>query len=252
MPRKYGCLPDAPDARDFVASVRPGRAARPRPAKIDLEPKFPPVYDQGDANSCVGNAVAAAFEYDNLRQPEVVDFSPSRLFIYYNARAAVHDTAADDGAQIRDGIKGIAKYGACPEPEWPYDVAQVTRRPEARCYTDARKHKAVLYQRVPQTLDAIQTFLATEIPVVFGMAVFESFESTAVERSGVVNMPERGEKQVGAHAVVLAGYDAGAKRFKVRNSWGKAWGQRGYFTLPFAYVVRGALASDFWVARSIT
>lgn len=252
MTRKYGCLPDAHDPRDFVFALRPGRAATPRPAVVDLEKKFPAVYDQGDANSCVGNAVAAVFEYDNLRQPEVADFAPSRLFVYYNARAAAHDTAEDDGAQIRDGIKGVARYGACAEAAWPYDLARVTARPAATCYADARRHKAVLYQRVPQTLAALQTFLAQEIPVVFGMAVFESFESTAVERSGVVNLPETGEAQLGGHAVVLAGYDAKTQRFKVRNSWGKDWGRRGYFTLPFGYVLDRALVSDLWVARAIT
>ena len=33
------------------------------------------------------------------------------------------------------------------------------------------------------------------------------------------------------HAVVIVGYDSEEKTFKVRNSWGKSWGEEGYFRL---------------------
>jgi C1A family cysteine protease len=32
----------------------------------------------------------------------------------------------------------------------------------------------------------------------------------------------------------------------MRNSWGTDWGQAGYFTLPYAYLLASSLASDFW------
>ncbi len=247
MTRKYGWVRDAHDPRDIFYTTR--LSARPLPPIVDLESKFPAVYDQGDANSCVGNAVAAAFEYENLRQPEVKDFAPSRLFIYYNARAAEHDTAEDDGAQIRDGIKGVAKLGTCAETAWPYRLDRVTRRPTASCYADALRHTAVIYRRVTKTIDALRGCLADGFPVVCGIDVFESFESDAVARSGIVAMPEAGEALVGGHAIVLAGYDTREQRFKVRNSWGEAWGQRGYFTLPYAYVAQHA--QDFWAIRAV-
>ena len=33
------------------------------PASVDLRPKMPPVYDQGQLGSCTANALAAAYEY---------------------------------------------------------------------------------------------------------------------------------------------------------------------------------------------
>ncbi|MBV8387409.1 MAG: hypothetical protein JO248_02755 [Acidimicrobiia bacterium] len=30
------------------------------------------------------------------------------------------------------------------------------------------------------------------------------------------------------------------------NSWGKKWGQKGHYTMPFAYVTDPQLAMDFW------
>ena len=46
-----------------------------------------------------------------------------------------------------------------------------------------------------------------------------------------------------------AGYDDNAKRFLVRNSWGPAWGQAGYFWIPYAYLDNRNLSDDFWTIR---
>ena len=50
---------------------------------------------------------------------------------------------------------------------------------------------------------------------------------------------------------MAVGYDDEARRFTVRNSWGTAWGQAGYFTMPYAYVTDDNLADDFWTIRLI-
>jgi len=68
--------------------------------------------------------------------------------------------------------------------------------------------------------------------VVVGFTVYESFEDDSVAKSGVVNMPLPGEKVLGGHAVCVVGYDDKTQRFRLRNSWGPGWGQKGYFTCP--------------------
>jgi len=50
--------------------------------------------------------------------------------------------------------------------------------------------------------------------------------------------------------VCAVGYDDKAKRVLVRNSWGPAWGQKGYFTMPYDYVANRDLSDDFWTIRS--
>jgi C1A family cysteine protease len=37
----------------------------------------------------------------------------------------------------------------------------------------------------------------------------------------------------------------------VRNSWGPAWGQKGYFAMPYSYLTDHRLASDLWTIRSV-
>jgi C1A family cysteine protease len=62
-------------------------------------------------------------------------------------------------------------------------------------------------------------------------------------------MPAAGEKVLGGHAVLAVGYDNTEQRFIVRYSWGAGWGQKGYFTVPFAYLTSTKLSSDFWTIR---
>ena len=66
-------------------------------------------------------------------------FIPSRLFIYYNERVIEGTVNTDSGAMLRDGIKTVAKQGACPEPMWPYLIAKFKTKPSAACYAEGGK-----------------------------------------------------------------------------------------------------------------
>jgi C1A family cysteine protease len=246
---RYGWVPDLPDARDFQFSA-PDSVIANLPPKVNLRSKCPPVYDQGQLGSCTANAIAGAFEFDQ-RQERQPDFMPSRLFIYFNERTMEGTVDIDAGAMIRDGIKSVAKLGVCTEDSWPYDIAAFRDRPGPACYREALRHQAVVYRSVPQHLNLLQACLATGTPIVFGFSVYESFESAQVARTGVLDMPRAKEKQVGGHAVVAVGYDNAAQRFTVRNSWGGKWGQKGYFTMPYAYVTNPQLATDFWAIYAV-
>eukprot|EP00913_Durusdinium_trenchii_P019051 g17905.t1 len=66
--------------------------------------------------SCTANALAAAFHFalhkENVEQHEgFKDFTPSRLFIYYNERYVEGSVDRDAGAMLRDGILGAAGQG---------------------------------------------------------------------------------------------------------------------------------------------
>jgi C1A family cysteine protease len=257
--RGYGWRPQLPDARDKVYTARLKDLP---PAEFDLRPSMPPVYDQGQLGSCTGNAIAAAMEYERDRQG-LSEFVPSRLFIYYNERALEGTVSSDSGASIRDGIKVVNTDGVCPETMWPYDIGMFTVKPPKRCYVTAESDKAVQYLAI-QTLGDLKDAIASKLSVVFGFTVYQSFESPAVAKTGVMPMPLRGEATVGGHAVVAVGYSDPKQQLIVRNSWGPSWGDGGYFYLPYEYVtgskisadnspINGAsLASDFWAIELVS
>jgi C1A family cysteine protease len=258
--RGYGWRRQLPDARDKLYAAR--LAAAP-PAEQDLRPAMPPVYDQGNLGSCTGNAIAAAMEYERDRQG-LGDFVPARLFIYYNERAVEGTASSDSGAVIRDGIKVVNSEGVCPETLWPYDIAMFAVTPPKRCYVAALTDRLVQYEAV-QTLGDLKDAISSNLAVVFGFTVYESFESPEVAHTGVMPIPDTAtERLVGGHAVVAVGYSDPNGYVIVRNSWGPSWGDAGYFYMPYQYMtgtttnsdsapIDGAyLTSDFWALEMVS
>ena len=246
----YGWSPDLPDFRDLTYAA-PEATLSTLPAKVDMRPSCPSVYDQGQLGSCTGNAIAGAFEFELMKQQAAV-FAPSRLFIYYNERVMENTVASDAGAQVRDGMKSVNKLGVCPETSWPYVITKFAQKPPQACFADALKHVATSYHRVARDLNQMKGCLASGYPFVLGFTAYSSFESAQVAQTGVLAMPAKTEKVVGGHAVLAVGYDDASSSFIIRNSWGTGWGQAGYFTMPYDYLMNKALSSDFWTIRLVS
>lgn len=247
--RKYGWKKDKEDSRDRLFHLP--RLQQLILDKVDMEPKMSPIYDQGSTSSCTGNATAAAFDHVHLDQFGKFLY-PSRLQIYLEGRRYEDSVGEDCGAMIRDVIKGIVKKGCVPESMWPFVEENVTKEYPETLLVEAEKHQAISYYRIPDgNLDMMLQTLSAGHPIVFGMVIFNSFETSEVAKTGIVNMPVRGDGAIGGHAVVLVGYDKATERFKVRNSWGKDWGQNGYFTAPFQYISNSGLCNDFWVLTKV-
>lgn len=246
----YGWIPDLPDHRDkLYEELAPIVAPKELPSQVDLRPHCTPIQNQGELGSCTANALAGNVDYlKKQKLKKVLDFS--RLFIYYNERVIEHTVNADSGAMLRDGIKTLAKAGVCPESEWPYDIAKFTQKPSSKAYADALHYQIISYYRL-RTMDQMKHTLASGYPFVFGFAVFESFESPQVAADGIVPLPQKDERLLGGHAVMAVGYDDREKQFIVRNSWGISWGQKGYCMMPYDYLIKRNLASDFWTIRDM-
>jgi len=247
----YGWVRDLPDERDFVYAAPLIRFPQGLPPSVDLRSECPPVYDQGQLGSCTGNGIAGAIEFDQRKQG-TKEFTPSRLFIYYNERVIEGTVNQDAGAQIRDGIKAVATLGAPPETDWPYDVSKFSQRPPQSAYSDAKQDLVASYSRVVQDITQMRGCLAEGYPFVLGFTVYESFESDTVAQTGIVPMPRSGEQVLGGHCVVAVGYDDSKRMFIIRNSWGDGWGIKGYCMMPYEYLISPRLSSDFWTIRSVT
>ncbi|MFN8340842.1 MAG: C1 family peptidase [Cyclobacteriaceae bacterium] len=242
---RFGWLPDLPDQRD-IPYIPSSSILKKLPSKIDLRDKMPPVMDQGTLGSCTAHVMAAVYQFDLTRQ-KAREIVPSRLFIYYNQRATFQSTQSDSGAGFRNGLKSLCKQGVCPENMWPYEPHRFADRPANSCFTEAQRHLAITYHRLPRKLTAFKACLAENRPFTCGFVAYETFESESVASTGKLGMPKKGEALVGGHAAVIVGYEEKTKRFLARNSWGKDWGTQGYFTLPYEYLLNEQLSNDFWV-----
>jgi C1A family cysteine protease len=256
----YGAVKDPRDRRDFRYS--PEAAPEKLPAKVDLRPLCPRVHEQGHPLTCTAHSLAGAFQFEQ-RRLGLKDFSPSRLFIFYNTLAylrAMHATKKQ-GANLRAALKAVARHGVCPERDWPFSLTQaaMARKPNRRAYEVAEHHKITRYERIvmgrrsrAEFLRLMKYRLAEGFPFLFAFLVHESFESLHVAKTGIMPMPKRGERLRGWHAVMAVGYDDRNQRVLVRNSWGWSWGIKGYFWMPYDYIANPRVTADFWTVRGVT
>lgn len=264
MARKYGLgwVRDMPDHRDMFYSA-PDHLLPALPPSVDLRPKCPPVYDQGEIGSCTANAIAGALQFARSINGDTPDFVPARLFIYYNERVIEHSVPSDAGAQLRDGMKSVSKQGAPPETDWPYEAVPAdpqtslfppgsppVTKPTAAAYADAKQHTAIAYMRVQQNAGQMKACLAGGFPFCFGFQVYKSMWDASGNPVTILPMPLGGDEPVGGHAVLAVGYDETKQLFTIRNSWGPGVQDKGYFYMPYAYIT-SSLASDFWTIRRV-
>ncbi len=244
---KLGWKRDLPDPRDFKFKVS---APITLPPMVDLRPQCPDVYDQGNLGSCGANAMGGTFQFEQRKQG-IPDFMPSRLFIYYNTRVLEGTVNTDSGVTLRNTMKTMVDTGVCPESMWKYSRC-FKKKPTDDCYVEAVKHQVVEYLRVTHSLYEIKLCLAEGHPITFGMMLYESFMSEAVTNTGIIPMPNLpNESSLGGHAVMAVGYDDAKNCLIVRNSWGKYWGDKGYFYLPYEYVTTPNLTADYWTIRLV-
>ena len=240
------------DARDLKYAEHLGGGmhalSAPLPTHVDLRPKMPPIYDQGQEGSCTAHAGAAHREYLDMLigKPRVV---VSRQFIYACERLKDGTFSQDAGASMRDICDVLLASGVCAETLWPYTSADEFKVPTTACYTDAKNHKIGSYYAVTTGMD-MKHCLAAGYPFVFGINVPEVMMGNQVAQSGVLPAldPSR-DKVIGGHALLCVGYDSVKKIYIVRNSWGTDWGQHGYFMIPASVMEDQNWVSDCYTMR---
>ena len=89
------------------------------------------------------------------------------------------------------------------------------------------------YLRIdPADRTTLQTALATQMILPFGMEVPKRFE--LFEGDGVYRQPaDERDCATDPHAMVLVGYDDGRGAWRIANSWGDRWGDQGFAWIAY-------------------
>lgn len=264
--RGLGYRRDLPDVRDLNLHSEPIKAltrnskalkkvAKTLPGAVDLRPWCSPVEDQKSLGSCTAHAGVGLLEYYQ-RRAHGKHIDGSRLFLYKTTRNLMGQSG-DTGAELRDTMKAMVMCGVPPEKYWPYQVSKFDDEPSSFLYSLGNNYQAMKYYRLDpagiapaDALGNIRTYLAANLPSMFGFTVYSSIYSN-LGTKGEIPFPGGKVKVVGGHAVIAVGYDDarmidGRKgALLIRNSWGTGWGDGGYGWLPYDYVLQG-LANDFW------
>lgn len=245
-----GFKPDLTDFRDHFYT--PGVIKRilpiTLPSKVDLQEGCPPVYDQASLGSCVANSICGLCDFLRIKANKEPQY-PSRLFLYYTVRELEGTVSIDSGASLRNGIKAVNLKGLCDDSAWPYIIEKFTDRPTETSFIEAELHQALEYQRVSQNLTDMKSILSEGYPFVLGFSVYPTLYNITPESDYTLKFPEAGSNLLGGHAVLAVGYDDNKGAFRIRNSWGEAWGDKGYFWIPYEYLASPMLAQDFWTIK---
>ena len=250
MRRVGGLLPSPVDPRDWPSEDLLGaRRKLSTPQDASLRSYVDSVLDQGNTESCVGNAVAQAVRVLMRARGTSAAFLPSRLMVYYNSRAVHGGTTSDVGTYMRAALASIQKLGFCSEEVWPFDESKINKKPSWNAYRKGIHNRVVNgYYAIKQKGDArverVKTAILDKRPIVFGMRIDRAFEQAT--GSNVIGVPTG--DIIGGHAMCIIGYDA--EGVDVVNSWGTSWGDQGYGKLSWD-VVAWEKAIDFYVVTMV-
>lgn len=230
---RLGLLPDPPDERDFKYTVA---APSKLPTKAILPAPEPE--DQKRTNACTAFALCGIVQASFFKAYGI-KINLSELYQYYNSRFLDGDTSVDKGSTLRTALKAYNRFGACLDELWTFAESKVFDKPTEECYKDGAKRYRLKYSRI-STLDEVRDSLSCGNYVYGGIKIYESFYLASED--GMVPTPKGNLK--GYHAIVVHGYDDKSRLLHSTNSWGKDWGDKGKFYIP--YNLFESLFIDLW------
>jgi Papain family cysteine protease len=245
--RIYNCSESPNQHQDW--SLRKAKAlglsARKKkipPAK-DLREPWWNVGNQGATGSCVGWAFAdSVLRYyfvksGKLRKHEHI----SVRYIWMAAKEMDHECAYpttfldDAGTSAKSALRVVKKIGALKTSVLPFEGGLVKLK-EAHFLKVAGRLKVKAYFNLCGTqsgkLDRFKEWLAYHGPILTRLKVDPSWIN--IKPDGQLRKYER-KNANGGHAAAIVGYTP--THFIIRNSWGAAWGHKGFAYASYEYAM---------------
>jgi hypothetical protein len=202
--RIAGCLLEPGDSpksslnSSHDSTEKIGKAGR-LPSAVDYSSQLLPVRDQGSSDQCVAYATCTMKEHQDSvgSYLEVDDLYAQRK----NPKGS--------GMYVSDALDVLVRRGVAPNPQ---------------------NHRIKIWtQEYPpkDTLDSVKTAL-----VMRGICV-ASFPCDLDAKDEKFWRVDSTSNQNG-HAVALVGYDDSKESFKLRNSWGRGYGDNGYAWISYS------------------
>ncbi len=243
---------------DPVARVLMAYGERPFLRKeVDLRPEYDRLglsaKNQGESPSCSVFAVISALEY-HLAQGGRLNGRLSEEFVQWATMRSLgktkdrleyfgNEARLSDGFALVEVTQALRCYGVPMKSAMPAAFDPGADTPPESAQRDAlgrcqMSSVSISGRTRREQLEQIVLALNEGLPVVVGMRwpkMTREFQATG-------NVPEDTMGVSGGHAVVLVGYscpdgDMDSMVFRFRNSYGVKWGDKGYGTVSWKYLV---------------
>lgn len=216
--------------------------------KIDLRPYCPTPQHQGAISSCTGWAAGygAMTILESIRQhwnghaDTITASAYSALFVYNQVKAG----SCDAGADIGKAAALLCNKGNLRSKEFDRIKNNCDKQPNEDELRKASANRIKDFVTLFSTDDPSQIkiektklSLAQKKPVVIGMLLRNNFQQ--IRRGEQFWRPDTGDTTfLGAHAMVVVGYDDGKEAFEILNSWGPSWGNGGFIWVKYTDFAR--------------
>lgn len=205
--------------------------------RYSLENYLPPIGNQGDIGSCTGWATTY-YGMTIVKRLEsginVPAFSPLSTYNRYSFQEKKSPNLG--GAWIVPCLNLLLMKGCPTVDEYPFSYGALD---------DSRsKYEHRLFNFNPvqvQNVDQIKESILNHKPVVIGISIVYNrlghhLMSGLLESNGLIILDNFLTSDIhGMHAMCIVGYDdeIGGGAFKLVNSWGESWGNKGFCWLRY-------------------
>jgi hypothetical protein len=215
------------------------------PAAVDHSAGMPPVGNQGSQGSCTAWAVAyyskTYQEYaEHGWDPSDPSHQFSPTFVYNQINGGY-----DGGSYIEDAFQLLCDMGCGSYQQFPYDQGDCVKWPSEAAYDTGISYRCQnwysIYSADDAGIEAIKQVIFEGNAVVIGLEVFPNFDNINAYDTVYCAADLSGSSR-GGHAQCFVGYDDnkatndGPGAFRVINSWGTNWGNKGYYWMSYEAV----------------
>jgi len=247
---KSGLIAATPDYRDWRVGNLYSLPSE-LPLYHNMDHLLPKVRDQGKFGTCVAFAGVCIKGIQEALNYPGADYEFSPLHLYSEAKE-IDGYKDSEGTTLKAVMSVLKNRGICFEGSFPYSLMSW---PELPKMNDSLREEGLKFviggYALAQTEQEIKFQLSCNQPVLGGILVTESFVE-GVDGEGYVPIP-RGT-YLGGHGIAVIGYDDTREKnghvgfFRVQNSWGSSWGDKGRCWIPYDYfrMVDKDLGYRYW------
>lgn len=227
------------------------------PLRINLSSHLLNIHDQLEEDIATSCAISAALEirtnYINWERYKftklffgnrVSPISPSVLYIQWNANV---QSDAKEGPSIASCLKSLESHKAVDTSKYNDNIEKINKEPDLMAFYHASKLNTIEFFKINQHEDTLKVLLSKGFPIICGIVIYPAFKDLVSYQFGLLRSPDYlKETSVGAHVIVLVGYNEDKNNFIFANSLGKRWGTDGYGVIDYTYILDNKIAGDFY------
>lgn len=238
-----GLKPNSAGALDKVDEADIDEDVFNVPASFSLD--GPPIINQGITNKCVSfsGGYYILGMYNGLKSSSSnTDVAGSVEFMHSQYKKINTEDCAEGAYMFDEGGSGtigmaqiLETYGTCSNGQLPFVDSKACTVVPANLVTEAAKNKtggfAILDKAEYQNTDELKSWIYAGYPLWFAADVEDNFDAL---KAGEVWKASSGTES--GHAMVLVGWDDAKNAFKIANSWGTGWADKGYGWIDYAFL----------------